>query len=305
MKVLITGANGLLGQKLVYLLQQEKGIEIVATSQGKRKLPSQLSGIVYACLDVTNQNEVHDAFSFFKPDCIVHTAALTDVDKCELQKELCWNINVEATQIVTKAAEQNKSFLLHISTDFIFDGENGPYDEEATPNPINHYGHSKLAAEKVLQNSSVEWAIARTLSIYGHAPSLNRSNIILWVKNNLEKKTTIPVVDDQWRTPTLAEDLALGCYLIIRNRQQGIFNISGKELLTPYQMALQTADYFNLDNQYIQRVNSSIFKQVAKRPPKTGLIINKAEEILKYNPHSFSQGINILAHQLDEVKISS
>lgn len=303
MKVLITGANGLLGQKLVNLLHGKEGIDVVATSQGKRKLPSHLAGVIYACLDVTNKNEVHDAISFFKPDFIVHTAALTDVDKCELQKELCWTINVEATKNVVQAAQLNGSFLLHISTDFIFDGEDGPYDEEAVPNPVNHYGHSKLAAENIIKSSSVDWAIVRTLSIYGHAPLLNRSNIILWVKNNLENKKTIPVVDDQWRTPTLAEDLALGCYLIIKGRHKGIFNISGKELLTPYQMALQTARFFNLDPQYINEVNSSIFKQVAKRPSKTGLIITKAENILNYQPHSFSEGINLLASQLEEVKI--
>ncbi|MDQ3393085.1 MAG: SDR family oxidoreductase [Bacteroidota bacterium] len=303
MKVLITGANGLLGQKLVNLLQGEKGIDVIATSQGKRKLPSHLSGIIYACLDVTNQEEVLDACSFFKPNVIIHTAALTDVDKCETQKELCWKVNVEATENMAKAAELNNSFLLHISTDFIFDGENGPYDEESAPNPVNHYGLSKLAAENVLKSSPINWAIARTLSIYGHAPLLNRSNIILWVKNNLEKNTNIPVVDDQWRTPTLAEDLAMGCYLITKGRNTGIYNISGKELLTPYQMALETANYFNLNPEFIQRVNSSIFKQVARRPPRTGLIIAKAEKMLGYRPHTFSEGINIMAQQLEGVKI--
>lgn len=302
MKVLITGANGLLGQKLVNLLNLQEGIDVVATSQGRRKLPNSLSEIVYACLDVTNKEEVQDAISFFKPDCIVHTAALTDVDKCELQKDLCWKVNVEATENIVRAAEKCNSFLLHISTDFVFDGKEGPYDEEAIPNPVNHYGFSKLAAENIIKASSLNWAIARTLSIFGHAPLLNRSNIILWVKNNLEKKNTIPVVNDQWRTPTLAEDLAWGCYLILKNRHQGIINISGKELLTPYQMAIKTANYFNLDTQYIKEVDSSSFKQIASRPPKTGLIINKAETLLNYHPHTFSEGIRIMAQQIEEVK---
>lgn len=302
MKILITGANGLLGQKLVSLLNEQKGIDVIATSQGKRKLPQNLSEIMYACLDVTDKQEVHDAVSFFKPDFIIHTAAFTDVDKCEIQREKCWKVNVEATENIVKAAEHSNSFLLHISTDFIFDGKEGPYDEKAIPNPVNHYGRSKLAAENIIKNSSLKWSIARTLSIYGHAPLLNRSNIILWVKNNLEKKNTIPVVNDQWRTPTLAEDLALGCFLILKNKQQGVINVSGKELLTPYEMAIKTADFFQLDKQYIKEVDSSSFKQVASRPPKTGLIINKAETLLNYHPHTFSEGISILAQQIEDVK---
>src|SRR5690606_4718151 len=134
----------------------------------------------------------------------------------------------------------------------------------------SYYGESKLAAEKLVMESSLHWAIARTVLVYGIVNDMSRSNIILWVKKNLEDKKTINVVDDQWRTPTLAEDLAIGCFLIMEKNATGIFNISGKDMLTPFEMAHQTADFFQLDKSYIKRADSSTFTQPAKRPPKTG-----------------------------------
>ncbi|MBY0425852.1 MAG: sugar nucleotide-binding protein, partial [Cytophagales bacterium] len=122
---------------------------------------------------------------------------------------------------------------------------------------------------------------------------------ILWVKKSLEEQKNIKVVTDQFRTPTLAEDLAMGCYLIIKNRATGIFNISGSELMTPYDMAMATAAYFSLDSSFITKADGSIFTQPAKRPPRTGFIIDKAKNQLGYQPHTFQEGIKILAGQLD------
>ena len=160
-------------------------------------------------------------------------------------------MNVDAVANLIEASEKNKVFLLHVSTDFIFDGEAGPYDEEAEANPVSYYGESKLAAEKLLEASNIKWAIARTVLVYGISEAMSRSNIILWVKKSLEDGKTIKVVDDQWRTPTLAEDLALGCYLIADQEAEGIFNISGKDFLSPYDMAIKTADFFGLDKSLI------------------------------------------------------
>jgi dTDP-4-dehydrorhamnose reductase len=301
MKILITGSNGLLGQKLINLLGTKKDTEVIATSRGAIKFPLEASNIYYHTLDVTKPDEVQSLVSLHSPHVIIHTAAMTDVDKCEVQKEECWKLNVDATANVIEAAVLKNSFLLHLSTDFIFDGENGPYQEDDEPNPVNYYGKSKLAAEKLISESKLNWAVVRTVLVYGQAHGLKRSNLILWVKNNLENNRFIPLVDDQWRTPTLAEDLAMGCYLIAKGRNKGIFNIAGKELLTPYQMAVQTARYFQLNSKYIQKVNASTFSQVATRPPRTGLSIDKASAELGFNPHTFSEGIAILSQQLEEV----
>ena len=187
---------------------------------------------------------------------------------------------------------------MHLSTDFIFDGADGPYTEDAEANPVSFYGWSKYAAEKLVIHSKVKWAIARTILVYGIAHDMSRSNIILWVKNSLESGKAINVVNDQWRTPTLAEDLADGCILIARQRAEGIFNISGKDLLNPYQMAVMTADYFGLDKSLINKTDGSQFKQTAKRPARTGFILDKPVKVLGYDPKSFQEGIAFLAEQI-------
>jgi dTDP-4-dehydrorhamnose reductase len=138
--------------------------------------------------------------------------------------------------------------------------------------------------------------------VYGIVGDMSRTNIILWVKDSLEKGKNINVVTDQFRTPTLAEDLAVGCWQIADNEATGIFNISGKDFLTPYEMAIKTADFFGLDKNLIAMANSSTFSQPAKRPPRTGFIIDKATAILGYKPHSFEQGIKIVAEQFEQQK---
>lgn len=297
-KVLITGSNGLLGQKLVQLLVNDPDYIVIASARGKNRLPN-MNGYIYFPLDVTNKEDVYKFVEDVKPDFVIHTAAMTNVDQCELERDECWQLNVRSVEYLVEACRVNKAFFVHLSTDFIFDGENGPYDEEAQASPLSFYGDSKLAAERTVFKSTIDWAIVRTVLVYGIAEDMSRSNIILWVKKSLEEGKNITVVDDQWRTPTLAEDLAQGCVLIIKNRATGVYNISGKDMLTPYQMALKTADFFDLDKSLIARGDSSTFKQPAKRPPKTGFVIDKAIKDLLYNPHSFEEGIEEMAKQLN------
>jgi dTDP-4-dehydrorhamnose reductase len=296
-KIMITGSNGLLGQKLVQVLSQRADIQIFATAKGENRLPL-TQGYTYRSLDVSRREEVMNLMAEIQPDCLIHTAAMTNVDQCETEREACHRLNVDAVQYLTEACEKNNIFLIHLSTDFIFDGAAGPYDEQAEANPLSYYGESKLAAEKIIRASPAQWAIVRTVLVYGIAHDMSRSNLILWVKKSLEDGKPIHVVDDQWRTPTLAEDLAKGCVLIAEKEAAGIFNISGKDLLTPYQMALQTADYFGLDKNLINRATAATFTQPAQRPPRTGFIITKAREQLGYEPVSFGEGVAVLASQL-------
>ncbi|MDB5241800.1 MAG: dTDP-4-dehydrorhamnose reductase [Spirosoma sp.] len=303
-KILITGANGLLGQKLVGLLTQQSGVQLIATARGGNRLPY-TNGYTYCPMDITNNQQVMDVIGEIRPDVVIHTAAMTDVDKCELQKDDCWAQNVQAVESIVNACRSVGAFLLHVSTDFIFDGTAGPYDETAEGNPISFYGWSKYAAEKVVINSGqadrpLRWAIARTVLVYGIAHDMSRSNIILWVKKSLEDGKTIKVVTDQWRSPTLAEDLAMGCYLIADQQAEGIFNISGKEVLTPYDMAIKTADFFGLNKSLITKADASTFTQVARRPPRTGFVLDKSRTVLGYNPHTFEEGIAVLSGQLKQ-----
>jgi len=297
-KVLITGSNGLLGQKLAHLLIHNAEIKIVASSRGENKLSQLLPELHFVSLDVTDAQQVEQVIREEKPTHVIHTAAMTNVDECELNPEACWQLNVTAVQYLVNACEKNQCHFIHLSTDFIFDGTAGPYREEDKPNPISYYGKSKLAAEEIVQQSAGKWAILRTVLVYGVAHDYGRTNIVLWVKNSLEENKTIQVVSDQFRTPTLAEDLAVGCWLAVAHDAQGIYHISGKEGLTPYEMALQVADYFQLDKTYIRKVDASTFTQPAKRPPRTGFYIEKAEKDLGFAPHTFQEGIAVVAAQI-------
>lgn len=296
-RILLTGSNGLLGQKLVELLIRQPGVTTIATARGSNRLPH-TDGYEYYPMDITNPEQVEEVMNLVKPDVVIHTAAMTNVDQCESEKEDCWAQNVKAVEYIVEACRKHDSFLLHLSTDFIFDGANGPYTETAEANPLSFYGWSKYAAEKAVINGGIRWSIARTVLVYGIAHDMSRSNIILWVKKSLEEGKTIKVVTDQWRSPTLAEDLAMGCFLIADQEAEGIFNISGKDLLTPNEMAHMTANFFGLDKSLIAEADSSTFTQPAKRPARTGFILDKPRRVLGYEPHSFEEGIALLTEQI-------
>jgi dTDP-4-dehydrorhamnose reductase len=298
MRVLVTGANGLLGQKLVRLLDREPGLTLLATGRGKAR--ASLERGTYAPMDVTDEAEVNRVVEEFRPDAVIHTAAMTQVDQCETDHDACWLNNVTAVGIVGHACERVSAHLIHLSTDFVFDGTQGPLDESAIPSPLSYYGESKLASEDLVQTLRTPWAIVRTVLVYGVTGDQSRSNIVLWVKNSLEAGKTIRVVNDQWRTPTLAEDLATGCWLVARHKATGIYHISGEEMMTPYTIAIRTADHFGLDKGLIQETNSTEFKQPAVRPLKTGFVITKAKQDLGYRPHSFDEGLRMLHSQMKD-----
>lgn len=296
-KILITGSNGLLGQKLIDLLKGRSDYELIATARGTNRYPDS-DGFKYASLDVTNEKEVQQIVELYKPDAIIHTAAMTNVDQCETERLGCDELNINAVQYLANACDAYNVHLVHLSTDFIFNGTKGPLTEEEKPDPISYYGESKLKAEHIVQNMKSNWAILRTVLVFGIVADMSRSNIVLWVKNNLEQKKNIKVVNDQWRTPTLAEDLAMGCLLAIEKKAQGIYNISGSDFLSPYDIAQKTAAFFKLDASLIEKADSSTFTQTAKRPPKTGFVIDKAIHDLGYKPHTFEEGLQLLSTQI-------
>lgn len=296
MKILVTGSNGLLGQKLTPVLLNDKTITPCFTSRGKNVLPGVDSA--FRPMDITDADAVRTVINAFRPDVVINTAAMTMVDQCETDRDACWLANVTSVENLIDASRAVNAHFIHISTDFIFDGTHGPLDESAQPRPVNFYGESKLAAETAVMNSGLNWCILRTVLVYGITADMSRSNIVLWVKDNLEKGKTIKVVNDQWRTPTLAEDLAMGCYLAAKKKAKGVYNISGKDFLSPYDIAIKTADFFGLDKSLITPVDSNTFTQPARRPLKTGFIIDKARKELAYEPHSFTEGIKILSEQI-------
>jgi dTDP-4-dehydrorhamnose reductase len=298
-KVLLTGSNGLLGQKLVALLHQAPGVELVATARGGNRLASSYPALLFVPLDVTDAAQVQQVLTQQQPTHVIHAAAMTQVDECELKQADCWRQNVTAVEHLAATCAELNVHLTHLSTDFIFNGTEALLSEEAEPDPISHYGASKLAAEQVVQRTAgLRWAIARTVLVYGTTLIAGRSNLVLWVNESLRKGQKIKVVDDQWRTPTLAEDLAQGCWLLAQQSAQGIYHLSGRELLTPYQMALQVVAVFGLDASLLERVDGQVFAQPARRPPRTGFRIDKAERELGFQPHSFADGLALVRRQL-------
>lgn len=290
-KILVTGANGLLGQHLINTLLK-KAYTVIGIGKNACRLPfaSNAHFIYYDC-DITDEIAVYNVFEKEQPAVVVHAAAMTQVDDCELQQENAEAVNVKGTATVLLNAEAHSSHFIYISTDFVFDGAKGNYEEEDHLNPISWYGFTKVQAESITELSEIPWAIVRTCLVYGNALNGTRNNIITWVKQNLENNQTIKVVTDQVRTPTYVEDLAEGIVLVIEKEATGIYHISGKDVLTPYQMALATAAHFKLDKKLLQPVDASTFTQPGKRPPKTGFNITKAVTQLGYQPVSFEEGI--------------
>ncbi|MEC5142821.1 SDR family oxidoreductase [Chitinophaga sp. 212800010-3] len=297
MKVLITGSNGLLGQHLIPLFLQDGKYEVIATGRGPNRFP-QRDNYTYEAVNLRDAASVKQLVDKHQPDIIIHGGAMSQVDDCEKNKDACWDTNVGATRYLVHAAESCNAFFIFLSTDFVFDGLQGPYSEDAVVNPINYYGTSKVAAERLVHNSKLQWAIVRTVLVYGVVADPHRNNMITWVKNNLQQGKKVKVVDDQWRTPTLCHDLALGCLLIANKKASGYFNISGSEVLTPYDMAIKTAEFFKLDTSLVEKISSKTLAQPAARPAKTGLIIDKAARELGYRPRTFAEGLEIVAAEI-------
>jgi dTDP-4-dehydrorhamnose reductase len=205
----------------------------------------------------------------------------------------CEVANIHGTVSMITSAELINAHFIHISTDFVFDGEKGDYKEDDHMNPVNWYGFTKIQAESMVETSNVEWAIVRTCLVYGDSVG-GRSNIVSWVKQSLQTGKQIKVVTDQWRTPTWAGDLAKGILLIINKKATGIYHISGKDKMTPYDMAIKTAAHFHLDASLIERTDASSFTQPARRPPKTGFNITKAITELGFEPLSFDESLGRL-----------
>ena len=300
-KILVTGANGLLGQKIVYGYKDHPEVELIATGRGPCRMEDR-DGYTYESLDIESHDQVMEVAGRNRPDVIINTAAMTNVDACEKDREGCLRANVVAVNNLVTACEKYDIHFIHLSTDFIFDGQDGPYDEEAQSNPISYYGWSKMEAELVVSSCRTRWTIIRTILVIGITEGMSRSNIVLWAKGALEKGETIHVVNDQFRSPTLAEDLAAGCMLAALKGAEGVYNISGKDFMSILELVRRVARFYELNESLINSVSSDTLNQPAKRPPRTGFILDKAIRELGYQPHSFEESLAIMKDQVDRIQ---
>ena len=289
MKVLVTGANGFTGQHLVKTLVN-KGFEVIATSRNESKLTS-YSNLTYYNCELTDVRNVENLFDLTRPDAVIHTAAMSKPDECAANPELCKANNIQATQYLLSAATKvGTNHFVYLSTDFIF-GEGGPHAEEDAPAPLNLYGASKLEAEALVNAASLKTTIIRPVFMYGPVWENLRPSFIQWVAGKLQNGEPIKVVTDQARTPTYIGDLCWGIRKIINDKVSGTFHLAGKEIVSPYDMAVAVAKHLNLPLGLIEPVTASTFPEPVKRAGRSGLKIDKAVSMLGYVPHSFAEAL--------------
>lgn len=295
MRILITGSNGLLGQKIVKICLK-RGTEFLATSNGKNR-NQDCPENKYQELDITNQTQIQEVFTSYKPTHIIHTAALTNVDYCELNTEECQEVNVNATRKLWEEAQKINAHFELLSTDFIFDGLKGNYKETDEPSAVSVYGQSKVDAEQVLIHSQNDnWSIARTIIVYGTANNLSRTNIVLWSIDALTKGDPMKIINDQFRMPTWADDLAWGCLEICNRNKKGIFHLCGPELMAVNEIVFRIAKHLDKSIDNVEIISSSTLNQPAKRPPRTGFDLTKSKAELGYNPKTLEETISILTN---------
>ena len=296
-KVVITGSNGLLGQSLLNLLLKDKdSYQVYGFSRGKNR--SGREDFNYISIDITEKEELDKKLEQIQPDFIINTAAMTQVDDCETNKQACDILNVDVVKWMTSFASKSKTHIIHLSTDFIFDGKKGYYKETDKPNPLSYYGLSKLKSEQVLKDSKINFTILRTILVYGKVFDMSRSNIVLWVKEMLEKNKEITIVDDQYRMPTYVEDLAMACKIVMDKKALGVYHISSNTLLSVYEIAQQIAETFGLNKNLIKPISTSTLNQTAPRPPKTGFDLSKTNSELRFYPKSFKEDLQIFKESL-------
>lgn len=296
--ILVTGSNGLIGQKVVHLLADRPAIDVVAWSRGPNRHPRK-AGYVYETVELLDGDLVRAKLQELTPDAIIHCAAMSQADACEADPEACHYANVGTVEHLVVGTHGLDTQLVLLSTDFVFDGAAGPYREDAEPAPLNVYGKSKLTAEQVLLRQNQPVTVLRTALVYGHAPHLTRSNLVLWVVDSLQKETPIRVVSDQFRTPTLAEDIADACAAAVLGRKTGIYHVSGAEEVSVFEMAQRTALVFGLNAGLISPIETAQLNEAAKRPLKTGFVILKAQTELGFQPHGLDAGLARVKAQLE------
>lgn len=291
-RILITGANGLLGQELVQKFGERDSYKLLATGRETAPRTRDTPPHDYEKLDVCKADDIQRIFADFSPEYVINCAAMTAVDACETNRDECWRVNAEAVEQLAKACHSRGTHLIQLSTDFVFDGKNGPYRENDRPEPLNFYGKAKLAGENAARTAGVgKWTVVRTNVVYGAVAGLPRMDFVEWVCNNLQKKKRIGAYTDQWRTPSYTHDLALGILRIVHFQKNGVYNLSGRELMNMYDFALSIAQAFDLDPKFIKPVLQNSDNQPARRPKHTGLITLKAETELDYRPLSLKAAL--------------
>jgi len=285
----------MLGERLAEYFNANPKVELMTSSVEQ---DSCNPGIAYQRADLSRKEELKKVILDFFPDFIINAAAYTNVNRSETERELAWKINVKGIENISQYARAVDAHIIHISSDYIFDGKNGPYTEADRPNPVSYYGRTKLAGENALSISGTSSTIIRTNVLYGPAKH-SRPDFVKWAVDSLRSGKTIRIVTDQLNNPTYLDDLVTAINSIILMRKQGIYNIGGAEFLSRYDFTLRIADFFQLDRNLIVPILTAELNQQAKRPMKSGLITLKAQIELNFNPSPIGETFRKMKKELN------
>jgi dTDP-4-dehydrorhamnose reductase len=291
MRILVTGAHGLLGHSL---LRHERQIKMIGC--GRR--PQPVDQRSYHQVELTDRRAITRLLAEVRPDWVIHTAALTDVDRCETERELAQQVNLESVAHLVEACGQIDAGLVQLSTDYVFDGQKGPYSEDDEPHPLSYYGALKLASESLVLESGIKGLVLRTLWLYGYIPGTRR-NLVTWPLQMLSRGESVQAVDDQWGNPTYVHDLAEMLLELCQQNARGLFHMGGASYMTRYELVVQLAQFFGLEVTQVRRISTKVAQQVARRPLRSGLRTDALRERLGRRSLSFGEGLERMVREED------
>ena len=290
MKFLVTGSAGLVGRQLVKDLLQSYSQVYSCYHTSKPE-----NGIATP-LDLTDKNNIIKTVESTKPDVIIHLAAMTNVDQCETERDMALKINAKSTAILSEQAKKHGAFLVYVSTDYVFDGEDGMKKESDTPNPVGYYGKSKLEGEIAVHDLASNRCIARTSTPFGIHPT--RKSFPLFIAENLQAKKETHAITDQYTSPTYVPNLSKMLIEISSRKLQGILHLAGATRISRYDMAIMVAEKLGLDKGLIKPSKMAEMNWKAKRPRDSSLDVSKAASLLKEKPMEIQQGLDLFIEEL-------
>lgn len=295
-RVLVVGANGLLGQKLVQNLKSD--YELLAVDLHPSLKQVGIADPDYMQLDITEYNKVREVFQSFRPGYVINAAAYTNVDGCEDEQIISWKVNVVGPKYLAELCRRFDCHLTHMSSDYIFDGKNGPYREDDSPNPLSTYGKQKLNSEQEVQATGCRHTIFRGIVIFGFGVDINL-NFATWLRRELSNGHEVRIVTDQWGNTAIADDVARGIAAGLKRDAQGIFNIGNEHFHSRYDFTLEFAKYFNYDKKLIMPILTKVLKQKAVRPLRSGLLVDKIKKELGFTPLDLEESFEMFKNQAD------
>ena len=290
MKYLVTGSSGLIGNQIVIDLEQS-GQTVYSCYNNIKPLYG-----IPTKLNLLNLDDISTTFKTIQPDVIIHSAALTDVEKCEMEPELANSINTKATKVIANEANSLNSFLIYLSTDYVFDGKKGLYNEIDSTNPLNHYGKTKIGGEKAIKNCTSKWSIIRTSTPFG--TNSFKKTFPVWLIENLQKNKKVNILEDQFTSPTYVPNLSQIILEIITRKLEGLFHVSGSTRISRFEFAKTIVEKLNLNLSLLNPVKIDVMPWKAKRPVDSSLDISKINSILNTKPFSIEKSLDDYAPQL-------